>query len=132
MHDSAGVIWLDGRDRRKQNGGGKSAFTLRYARLHRNGSMDGEQIIDSSTCTCCWTTVSVTPVGPVAAWRGRTENEIRDHQVARLLADKWSAPVPLGKEGWEIDGCPVNGPMLAPVECKLPPHGLPPKATGPA
>ena len=113
VHDSAGVIWLDGRDRRKRDGGGKSAFTLRYARIHRDGGMDSEQIIDSSTCTCCWTTVSVTPAGPVAAWRGRTENEIRDHRVARLLGDKWSAPTPLGKEGWEIDGCPVNGPMLS-------------------
>jgi hypothetical protein len=75
--------------------------------------MDSEQIIDSSTCTCCWTTVSATTAGPVAAWRGRTENEIRDHRVARLLDDAWSAPTPLGKEGWEIDGCPVNGPMLS-------------------
>jgi hypothetical protein len=113
VHGSAGVIWLDGRDRRKRDRGGKSVFTLRYARIHRDGSMDSEQIIDSSTCTCCWTTVSVTPTGPVAAWRGRTENEIRDHRVARLLGDKWSAPTPLGKEGWEIDGCPVNGPMLS-------------------
>jgi hypothetical protein len=97
------VIWLDGRDRRKRNGGGKSVFTLRYARIHLDGSMDSEQRIDSSTCTCCWTTVSVTPAGPAPAWRGRTENEIREYRVAGLLAAKWFAPTPLGKENTIVE-----------------------------
>lgn len=114
----AGIIWLDGRDllarkdrfKRPQKSGN---FALRYTRIHRDGRMDTEQVIDDNTCTCCWPAVAVTPAGPVAAWRGRTDAEIRDHRVARLRNGKWSAPMPLGDEGWEIDGCPVNGPVLA-------------------
>ncbi|WP_151898881.1 sialidase family protein [Nitrosospira lacus] len=118
VHGDAGIIWLDGRDRLvKQDGGkhkGKSGnFALRYTRIHRDGGMDKEQVIDDSTCTCCWPAVAVTPAGPVAAWRGRTDNEIRDHRVARLHHGKWTKPVPLHGDGWEIAGCPVNGPMLA-------------------
>lgn len=118
VHGDAGIIWLDGRDRLvKQDGGkhkGKSGnFALRYTRIHRDGGMDKEQVIDNSTCTCCWPTVAVTPAGPVAAWRGRTDDEIRDHRVARLHHGKWTKPVPLHGDGWEIAGCPVNGPMLA-------------------
>lgn len=52
--------------------------------------------------------------GPVAAWRSRTQEEIRDHKVARLQQDNtWSVPVGLGAEGWQIEGCPSNSPMLA-------------------
>lgn len=118
VQGDAGVIWVDGRDRLKPKERGKHGqksrqFALRYTRIHRDGSMDEEQVIDDNTCTCCWPAVAVTPAGPVAAWRGRTDDEIRDHRVARLRDGKWTVPVPLRIEGWEIAGCPVNGPMLA-------------------
>ncbi|MDN5882082.1 MAG: hypothetical protein L0H37_06905 [Nitrosospira sp.] len=115
----AGIIWLDGRDYLAPKDRGKKHlqksgnFALRYTRIHRDGRMDAEQVIDDNTCTCCWPAAAATPIGPVAAWRGRTDGEIRDHRVARLHNGKWSAPIPLGDEGWEISGCPVNGPALA-------------------
>ncbi|MEO6562551.1 MAG: hypothetical protein ABIN99_05835 [Nitrosospira sp.] len=118
VHGDAGIIWLDGRDRLEPKERGKLGqksrqFALRYTRIHRDGSLDEEQVIDDNTCTCCWPAVAVTPTGPVAAWRGRTNDEIRDHRVARLHDGKWTVPRPLREEGWEIAGCPVNGPMLA-------------------
>ncbi|MEP7371040.1 MAG: sialidase family protein [Nitrosospira sp.] len=118
VHGDAGIIWLDGRDRLGKKDRGKPArksgnFALRYTRIHRDGGMDAEQVIDDNTCTCCWPAVAVTPAGPVATWRGRTDDEIRDHRVARLHQGKWTKPVPLHRDGWEIAGCPVNGPMLA-------------------
>ena len=114
----AGIIWLDGRQTDQSVPQSALAevsnnYQLRYSRLRRNGSFDAEQILDHNTCTCCGTTVATTTAGPVAAWRSRTDQEIRDNYVARLRNGQWSVPQPLGAEGWEINGCPVNGPMLA-------------------
>lgn len=114
----AGIVWLDGREHLKKEERAKHPeksgnFNLRYTQIHRDGSMEAEQVIDSNTCTCCWPSVAVTADGPVAVWRGRTEGEIRDNRVALLRDGRWSAPMPLGDEGWEIAGCPVNGPAIA-------------------
>jgi hypothetical protein len=118
VNGEAGIVWLDGRDYLDKKDRAKypeksGNFNLRYTRIHRDGAMDAEQVIDSNTCTCCWPSVAVTSAGPVVAWRGRTDAEIRDNRVAYLQDGKWSAPAPLGAEGWNIEGCPVNGPALA-------------------
>lgn len=118
VEGDAGIVWLDGRDYVKKTDIAKHPeksgnFNLRYTRIHRDGSMDNEQVIDNNTCTCCWTSVTVTSAGPVVAWRGRTDAEIRDNRVSLLQNGKWSSPMPLGAEGWKIEGCPVNGPAIA-------------------
>ena len=110
----AGIVWLDGRYHIKTKEQKKTGnFNLRYARIHRNGIADTDQVIDDNTCTCCWPSIAVTSDGPVAVWRGRTDLEIRDHRVSLLRNGVWSAPAPLGAEGWQINGCPVNGPAIA-------------------
>lgn len=116
--ESAGVVWLDGREHLKKEERAKHPeksgnFNLRYTQVHRDGSMEAEQVIDSNTCTCCWPSVAVSADGPVVVWRGRTEDEIRDNRVAWLRGNSWSTPMPLGEEGWKIAGCPVNGPAVA-------------------
>jgi len=126
--NAAGIVWLDGRNYIKQTHIEKSHvnkddhathseksgnFQLRYTRIQPDGSMQAEQILDTNTCTCCWPSVAVTTAGPVAAWRGRTDGEIRDNQVAVLRNEKWSNHQALGGENWKIDGCPVNGPALS-------------------
>lgn len=115
--NDAGMIWLDGRDYVKQEDRTKHPeksgnFNLRYTRIYRDGSFGDEVVIDNNTCTCCWTSVAVTPLGVIAAWRSRTDAEIRDNKVALLRKGVWSAPKPLGAEGWKIAGCPVNGPAI--------------------
>jgi hypothetical protein len=120
----AGIVWLDGREYVKKDdkvaGSNKTIrpeksgnFNLRYTRIHRDGTMEAEQVLDDNTCTCCWTSVASTPKGAVVAWRGRTDDDIRDNRVALLHDGKWSAPAALGAEGWRIEGCPVNGPSVS-------------------
>lgn len=114
----AGIVWLDGRNAAKNqlnpDGTEKTGhFELRYTRIQRDGTVVNDQLLDSNTCTCCWTAVASTPKGAVAAWRGRTDAEIRDNRIATLNNGQWSQPAPLGGEQWEIAGCPVNGPALA-------------------
>lgn len=114
----AGIVWLDGRYHLKKEERVKypeksGNFNLRYTRIHRDGSMEAEQVIDSNTCTCCWPSVAVTSAGPVVAWRGRTDEEIRDNRISLLRDGEWSSPDALGAEGWKIEGCPVNGPAVS-------------------
>ena len=116
--DAAGVIWLDGRDYLKKDERARypeksGNFNLRYTHINRDGTMGPEAIIDTNTCTCCWTSVATTEKGAVAVWRSRTRDEIRDNKLALMRAGKWEAPAPLGAEGWMIEGCPVNGPSVA-------------------
>lgn len=116
--DAAGVIWLDGREYFDKKDAAKypnksGNFSLRYTRVHSDGKMEAEQVIDNNTCTCCWPSVAATPLGAIATWRGRTNAEIRDNNISLLRDGKWTATASLGAEGWKIDGCPVNGPAVA-------------------
>lgn len=110
VEGGAGIIWLDGRAYQQTDSG---KFSLRYTRLGYDGKLGPEEIIDGDTCTCCQTAAAVTSSGPIAAWRSRREGEIRDHHVARMVGNRWMQPVELSREGWSIDACPVNGPVLA-------------------
>jgi hypothetical protein len=47
------------------------------------------------------------------AYRDRSETELRDIRVLRRVNGAWSAPVPVHADGWQIEGCPVNGPAIA-------------------
>lgn len=119
---AAGIIWLDGRNyvsqsvptgHEEHHASHTGNFALMYTRVLADGAMQPEQVVDGNTCTCCWTAAVAVPGGTLAAWRGRTDDEIRDNRIAHLVDGKWTAAQSLGNEGWKIAGCPVNGPALA-------------------
>ena len=47
------------------------------------------------------------------AYRDRTPEEVRDIYLTRFDGQTWTAPARLHRDGWKINGCPVNGPALA-------------------
>jgi hypothetical protein len=55
----------------------------------------------------------VTSDGPIVAFRNRTNGEIRDIYVSRLVDGRWTEPVPVHRDNWRIAACPVNGPALS-------------------
>ena len=55
----------------------------------------------------------MTSDGPIAAFRNRTDDETRDIHVSRLEEGTWTEPKPVHEDGWKINACPVNGPMLS-------------------
>ena len=57
--------------------------------------------------------MAATPGGLVAVYRDRSDKEIRDIAIARYANGKWSQPEILANDGWEIDGCPINGPAVS-------------------
>ncbi len=112
------VVWLDGRHLAAEGDGesehSRSAMMLRMAIVDRNNQARGETSLDDRVCDCCQTSAALTTSGAVIAYRDRADGEIRDISIMRVLRDgRMTEPRPVGTDGWEINGCPVNGPSLA-------------------
>ena len=115
LNGKVGAIWLDGRKTGGGHGGDPqtSGMTLRSAVIDASNALHEEQEIDGLICDCCQTDVAVTTDGPVAVYRDRTVDEIRDIYVARHADGRWQAGEALHDDNWQIAGCPVNGPAIA-------------------
>lgn len=118
-----GVLWLDGRH---MTGDGHhvtqatadnplEGMTLRSAVIGANEHLHSESLVDDLVCDCCQTDVASMGQGAIAVYRNRDEGEIRDIQVSRFDGHGWGSPTPVSADGWEIAGCPVNGPAIAAV-----------------
>lgn len=111
--DGMGFVWLDGR--KTWDGAGEgvtSEMTLRSRSVSASGTPGDETLVDGRVCDCCQTAVTSTPDGPVAIYRNRSPDEIRDIYVTRRVDGEWTDGVPVHGDGWEIAGCPVNGPAI--------------------
>lgn len=80
-----------------------------------DGAVRSTGILDPRTCDCCQTASAMTSKGPIVVYRDRSDDEIRDMSVVRLVNGAWTVPTPLHNDGWKIDFCPVNGPAAAAV-----------------
>ena len=107
----AAIVLLDG-GAGLEDGHGK-AMHLGYATWGRQGGVTSRTIIDHRVCDCCQTGVAMTSKGPVVVYRDRSDDEIRDMSVVRLVNGEWSLPKPVHSDGWKIDFCPVNGPSIS-------------------
>ena len=111
------VVWLDGRETKGGHEGdhaspGGGAMTLRIAEFLSDGTRVREARLDAKVCDCCQTAVVNTKKGLLAAYRDRSDTELRDISLVRPFADK-PEPREFSKDGWKINACPVNGPALA-------------------
>jgi hypothetical protein len=104
-----GLVWLDGRTTHGEAGD----MQLRAAMFDKDHKALSDTLIDARVCECCPTSVAMTADGPIAAYRDRTAGEIRDIYVTRLSAGRWSMPVNVHRDGYKIEGCPINGPAVA-------------------
>jgi len=114
--DNVLAVWLDGRAMEAPDsdvgGHGSGSMTLRSGLITPDGQIEQPVQIDNRVCECCPTSAVRTAEGILVAYRNRSENEIRNIGLARYDGDGWSAPYVLHDDGWQIDGCPVNGPAL--------------------
>lgn len=101
-----GLVWLDGRE--TATGGN---MTLRATTL-RNGALGPDTLVDPRVCDCCQTSAATTPSGVVVAYRDRSDKEIRDISLSALRKGRWTPPSTVHADKWEINGCPVNGPVV--------------------
>ncbi len=126
--DAFTALWLDGREMAgknsehgsNQNGDhGHGTMTLRAATIRRNNAIAQEALLDARVCECCQTAAALTSLGPVVVYRDRSEQEMRDISIVRLRDGKWSAPKTVFADGWQINGCPVNGPAVAALDNRV-------------
>jgi hypothetical protein len=106
-----GLIWLDGR--RAKLEANTDDMTVRAAVFAADGRQTSESLVDNRACECCPTSIAIAADGPIAAYRDRSDTEVRNIAVSRLVNGSWTAPAPVHDDGWKINGCPVNGPAVA-------------------
>jgi hypothetical protein len=112
--DSVRAAWLDGRNMASgHDAHAKGAMSVQSVAVAPTGALGTEQPVDLRSCECCQVAATVTPSGPVVAYRDRTEDEIRDIAIVRQVGGQWSQPAIVHADGWKIAACPVNGPALA-------------------
>ncbi len=109
-----GLLWLDGRATASTAGGdgAMDGMSLRSAVIAADGSLRDEILVDELVCDCCATSVVVSSSGPLAVYRDRSTGEVRDIAVSRFNNGQWTPGTILAEDGWVIDGCPVNGPVI--------------------
>ena len=88
-------------------------MSLRFASFDGAWKQTAEMPIDPRVCECCSTAAVVTSEGVLATYRNRSDDEIRDIYVSRLLQGRWSEPSVVHADNWRIPACPINGPALA-------------------
>jgi len=110
-----GLVWLDGREMKapKPDEEPSGSMGLRAAVFDPQGAQVSETLIDDRVCECCPTAAAVTSEGPIVAFRDRSQDEIRDIYVSRLVDGRWSEPTAVHGDNWQINACPVNGPALS-------------------
>jgi hypothetical protein len=110
-----GAVWLDGRNMKEtdEHAPAPQSMTLRYAAIDAEGNLSDETQLDERVCECCQTSAALTSQGPIAVYRDRSENEVRDIYVVRQVNGSWTTPQPVFADNWQINGCPVNGPSVA-------------------
>ena len=108
------VSWLDGRNTYGvgDHGHAKGAMTIRSAVLDFNGNIVSQNVIDEMVCECCQTSMAISGDIPIVVYRDRSEGEIRDIYYSRYIDSNWTEPHPIHNDGWQINGCPVNGPNV--------------------
>ncbi len=117
--DGVALVWLDGRNMTSADGADERGdmdtgeMSLRATTLGPGGALGPDVLIDERTCECCQTALAVTSRGLIAAYRDRSDSEIRNIAVARMENGVWSEPTPVHDDGWYYPGCPVNGPQLS-------------------
>ena len=111
------VSWLDGRNTAMEgmehHEGHQGEMTLRAAILNSEGKKIKEWELDKRVCDCCQTSAAITDNGPVVIYRDRSDEEIRDMSIVRLVDGQWTKPESIHLDNWKIEGCPVNGPRIS-------------------
>ncbi|MDA0329985.1 MAG: sialidase family protein [Gemmatimonadetes bacterium] len=112
--DGMGFVWLDGRTYAAGADGSepRREMTLRYRVAGTAGLPGPETLLDGRVCDCCQTDAAMAASGPVVVYRNRSDAEIRDIYITRMVDGVWTEGAPVHGDGWEIAGCPVNGPAV--------------------
>ncbi len=63
-------------------------MTIRGAIIDKQGNKSGEWELDNRVCDCCQTSTAITANGPIVVYRDRSDEEIRDISIVRLINEQ--------------------------------------------
>ncbi len=112
------AVWLDGRNFSPSSEGyaghgePTNEMMLMATMIDTTGDLSEEILLDPRVCECCQTSAGLTSNGAVIVYRDRSPQEIRDISIVRYYKNQWLAPKTIHDDGWQIEGCPVNGPSV--------------------
>lgn len=112
------AVWLDGRNFSSSSEGyaghgePTDEMALMATMIDTTGELSEEILLDPRVCECCQTSAALTSDGAVIVYRDRSPQEIRDISMVRYHKSQWLAPKTVHNDGWQIEGCPVNGPAV--------------------
>lgn len=89
------------------------AYQIHSSMLNANNQWSDTLVVDNASCSCCHTDMAAQGNRALTVYRDRTKNEIRDIAISSFQHKKWQAPKVIHHDGWEINGCPVNGPSIS-------------------
>ncbi len=72
-----------------------------------------ERLVTTAVCFCCKTAIVRTGTDFWGAWRDVYGDNIRDISFARLTGPGELSRVRVSQDGWQIAGCPEDGPAMA-------------------
>lgn len=119
QEDQLLAVWLDGRqmaggndDEHSHDSHGNGDMMLMHGFINPQTGVVSKGPLDRRVCECCPTTAATTDQAAVFFYRDRSEDETRNIAHIRYQFDQqeWSSPQTLHDDGWQIHGCPVNGP----------------------
>lgn len=115
------ALWLDGRAMGQHGGhGGHGAMALYTRTVARDGELGAESELDARVCDCCPTALLASDGGrALALYRDRGDDERRDLGLLSVDAEGAALEREFPDDGWILDGCPVNGAVLARHEATL-------------
>lgn len=109
-----GAAWLD--IKLNNATGGRS---VRFAKTNETNAFANEILVDSSACQCCRVDVYTDVTKNVhVAYRGLKSGKmgqtIRDMMIATSTdqGNRFTVPLTISVDNWNIDGCPHTGPSL--------------------
>lgn len=117
------AIWLDGRqmessgddessEHEAQDGHGNGDMMLMQAKVDPSDGVQEKAPLDRRVCECCPTASTQTSEAAQFFYRDRADDETRNISVVSYNFDQqeWSDPQYVYDDGWQVHGCPVNGP----------------------
>ncbi len=124
---AAHIAWLDGRNAANKaapmSPGAAGAHVhsepmrqdIFQVTLRPDGTRE-ETSVATNVCFCCKTSIATGPRGSLyVAWRHIYPTNLRDMAVAASVdgGRTFTAPVRVSEDGWQLDGCPEDGPSIA-------------------
>lgn len=99
------LVWTDKRDANR--------YRLMATLIRADGRASAEKTLDPDVCSCCETHTASNGNTLLTTYRDHLAGEVRDIALTRWNSKGVDSNGIVHADGWVIEGCPSNGPVVA-------------------